>query len=225
MASNAKDVQDSAFGVEVERIAKEVVDRICPNGWADVNLSRKDLEQYAALAIVASKKTFDPDKGEFLPYAATVAKHAVFSAVNASRRQPEKERKIVKQFREVQEQLWRELHREPTIEEITERIPTYKLKEIEESFARNALYGQKMSYSWETDFEGGADINEQSPEEASITAEELGELRSILMKLPKQTRQILTDVNYFGDTQREVGERIGMSRENVNRIVKKHKRR
>jgi RNA polymerase sigma-B factor len=187
--------------------------------FRDKGIPDRDLEQVALLGLVSAMRRFDPEKGEFEPFAAV-------TIVGELKRYLRDKAWSVRVPRGLQEST---LNVGKTIDRLTQtfgRIPTAAeiaadigLAEEEVSEAQEA----RVAYRWES-------IDAPDPNTGLALAELLPgagdddlwpELADELARLPEREREIVY-LRFFEDlTQSEIAERVGVSQMHVSRLLQK----
>lgn len=187
--------------------------------FRDKGIPDRDLEQVALLGLVSAMRRFDPEKGEFEPFAAVTVVGELKRYLRDrawSVRVPRGLQENTLSVGKTIDRLTQTLGRVPTPAEIATDVG---LSEQEVEDAQEA----RVAYRWESidapdpntgqllsDLLPGSGEDELWPE----LAEELG-------RLPTREREIVY-LRFFEDlTQSEIAERIGVSQMHVSRLLQK----
>ncbi|WP_457640742.1 sigma-70 family RNA polymerase sigma factor [Persephonella sp.] len=196
-------------------------------GWG---VPLTDLIAAGNLGLIEAAKRFDPDRDvKFISYAVWWIRQAIMQTIfqqTGAVRIPVKESLFISKVKETYEQLKEELKREPTIEEIAEKVGASPKK------VRNALQVVRMPFSLDKPLgEEGEDLtlldilSKKGTEdvEKELIEESLHkELSTLLNVLDDRERAIIE--HRFGlngkepKTLTEVGELLGISRERVRQL-------
>lgn len=193
-------------------------------GW----LERKDVQQMAMLGLIRAVQNFDPDRGAFSTFA--------FAVINGTIKHGFREDRMIKHRRatdstrrvdQAREELYTELQREPTDEEVADRamIAPSLVRAVGALRFLGSLDVQV--YDGETIGSLLTDPQQLSPEAQVIDQEILRLIRRFMddgSLPPKQVHVLQRRFFYSGDTpptQAEVAAELGCSQMHVSRLETK----
>ena len=192
-----------------------------------------DLYQVAALALVQAVERFDPEKGyEFSSFATPTILGEIkkyFRDKQWSLKVPRRLKETAAKVQEARDDLFLEMHRNPTIKEISERIDIPE-EQIIEAIESTQAYN---TYSLDTTFEDAGEEGDNSFLEKYTAFEEEGfnriEMRElvdkVLNELSEQNRYIFRERFLFNRSQTEIAKTLGVSQMTISRaertIIKK----
>lgn len=173
--------------------------------------SREELYQQGAVGLMKALKRFDPNRGtSFSTYATKLilAEMRMLQRINQPIHIPRTEQELRERIRRHTETLSSLLNREPTVTELADALHM--------DAAELMLHLDDPSVS-STDAvsPGGTAMVELIPDPEDW--QQRIELRDILMQLPAKDRQLLLLRHRFGLTQKETGERLGMTQMQISR--------
>jgi RNA polymerase sigma-B factor len=187
--------------------------------FRDKGIPNRDLEQVALLGLVSAMRRFDPEKGDFEPFAAVTVVGELKRYLRDrawSVRVPRGLQETTLSVGKTIDRLTQALGRMPTAAEIAADLG---LDEHEVTDAQEA----RIAYRWES-------IDAPDPNTGLVLAdllpgtrdEELWpELADELARLPEREREIVY-LRFFEDlTQSEIAERVGVSQMHVSRLLQK----
>ncbi|CAN5777195.1 hypothetical protein BH18ACT6_BH18ACT6_21580 [soil metagenome] len=187
--------------------------------FRDKGIPDRDLEQVALLGLISALRRFDPEKGEFEPFAAVtmVGELKRYLRDRAwSVRVPRGLQETTLNVGKTIDRLTQSLGRAPTSAEISVDIGLSE-REVEE--AQKA----RVAYRWESidapDPNTGLLLSELLP--GSAEDQLWPELAEELASLPAREREIVY-LRFFEDlTQSEIAERVGVSQMHISRLLQK----
>ena len=187
-----------------------------------------DLYQVGATALIAAVERFDPSKGyDFSSFATPtiigeIKKH--FRDKEWSLKVPRRLKELSGKMQKVREELAAELHREPTVDELAERMGvSYEdiIQSMESSMAYNAFsLNQTFDESGE---EGDAVMFEKftAVEEAGFDRLEYGEIITKVLSEMSDTNKFIFRSRFVEDkSQAQIAEELGVSQMTVSRAEK-----
>ena len=188
-----------------------------------------DLYQVAALALVQAVERFDPEKGfEFSSFATPTILGEIkkyFRDKQWSLKVPRRLKETAAKVQEAKDELFLETHRNPTINEISERtgIPEEQIIEaIESAQAYN-------TFSLDTTYEDSGEEGDNSLLEKYTAFEdegydqiEMSELiEKVLSEMSDQDRYIFRERFLFNRSQTEIARTLGVSQMTISRAERK----
>lgn len=192
-------------------------------------LSLLDLINEGNVGLIEAAKRFDPNqKVKFITYAVWWVRQAIVQALadnGGSFRLPQKRAQLVHRIANSVKVLQVELHRQPTAEEVAERMGL----DVEEVTTLMIASRTNVSLSdlldEDHDFHVGDHIEQQTvPSAEDVLTHRMlrDQVRSALTELDTKEREvILLRFGIYGDerrTLREIGDRMGLSRERIRQI-------
>ncbi|MGB3976486.1 MAG: RNA polymerase sigma factor RpoD/SigA [bacterium] len=204
-----------------------------------VNIARKyersgiplaDLISEGNLGLLAAAYRFEPDRGvKFITYASWWIRQAICSAITTKGRMirlPSKQEMLVYNYLKTKDLLTQELGREPSKEEIAERL-NLEVQAIDE-----LMQMKTNSISLDTgnddqeDGWSGIDIPDMGPdvEELVIKDEFIEDIESLLSGLSDREKEILRmRYGFNGEifTLQQIGEHFNLTRERVRQIERR----
>ncbi len=193
-----------------------------------MGLPLEDLINEGNIGLMDAANRFDPDRGvRFITCAVWWIRRSIRTALTTQShdvRLPGSQLKRMREARGISEGLRDELGREPTNDELVERLPANLAKDA-------SLYnGIRMAYLDEPPTEGGrpalaevlGDEQQTSAEEQVLRSERVARVRAACDLLDDKQREVVAARFGLEDDTRmtldEVGKRIGRSRERVRQI-------
>lgn len=176
------------------------------------HLSRDDLAQVGALALITSAEAYNPDLG--VPFGAFARRRIVGAFADEMRSNdwaPRSARRRIKETLQVQETLTGALGRTPTTAELASAMGIDR----ETAFAALADASRTVSTLDETTAEfivGKA----ESPEGSLLTAERLTFLRSAVEMLPEKMRYIVEQIYFEDRSVKEIAADLGTTHSAVS---------
>jgi RNA polymerase primary sigma factor len=204
--------------------------------YRNLGLPLEDLLNEGNLGLIEAARRYDPDKGtKFITYAIWWIRKSILKAlaeqVNLVR-VPTYQMKKIREVRETERALRRELGRAPDRGEISERleVPVKKVDQVLQ------VQGREMSLDDTVGKENKTPVSDYlvdrdtvSPEESFLKREGTGLVTQALTHLNEQERVVIK--HRFGLegcqtlTLKEIGEKMGVSRERVRQIESQAKQR
>jgi RNA polymerase sigma-B factor len=187
--------------------------------FRDKGIPERDLEQVALLGLVSAMRRFDPERGDFEPFAAVtmvgeLKRHLRDRAWSV--RVPRGLQETTLNVGKSMDHLTQSLGRLPTAAEIAADVGLSEEAVIDAQEAR-------IAYRWES-------IDAPDPNTGLLLADSLPgmtedefwpELADELGRLPAREREIVY-LRFFEDlTQSEIAERVGISQMHVSRLLQK----
>lgn len=182
-----------------------------------------DISNEAVLALMAAAESFDPDKNvKFDTYASIKVRGAIIDYIRKMDSVPRGVRKFAKEYDSAYSDLYASLDREPTREELAEKlgITVEKL----DSFSAKSAASQTLSFEelLFSGFETAADCGEFSEAEKNLM---LCERREQLVKaingLKEKERTVITLYYYEKLKYSEIAQVLGISESRVCQIHSK----
>jgi len=204
--------------------------------YKNMGLPFEDLLNEGNIGLIEAAHHFDPLRGtKFITYAIWWIRKSILKALSqhaAMVRIPNYQLKKVRNVRNTERMLARELGREADREEISKelRVTIAKIDEILQMKMRELSLDEKVGKDKDTPISDylvdGRSIN---PEDELIKNESQGVIRMALRSLSDQEQTVI--INRFGleggrvFTLKEIGEKLGVSRERVRQIENQAKKR
>src|SRR6266404_1349793 len=204
--------------------------------YRNMGLPFEDLLNEGNIGLIEAAHHFDPTRGtKFITYAIWWIRKSILKALSqhaAMVRIPNYQLKKVRNVRNTGRMLSRELGREADREEISKelRVTIAKIDEILQMKMRELSLDDKVGRDKDTPISDylvdGRSIN---PEDEIIKHENQGLIRLALRSLSDQEQTVI--INRFGleggrvFTLKEIGEKLGVSRERVRQIESQAKKR
>jgi RNA polymerase primary sigma factor len=201
-----------------------------------MGLAFEDLLNEGNIGLIEAAHHFDPSRGtKFITYAIWWIRKSILKALSqhaAMVRVPNYQLKKVRNVRNTGRMLSRELGREADREEISRelRVTIAKIDEILQMKMRELSLDDKVGRDKDTPISDylvdGRSVN---PEDELIKHENQGLIRLALRNLSDQEQTVI--INRFGleggrvFTLKEIGEKLGVSRERVRQIESQAKKR
>ena len=187
-----------------------------------------DLYQVGAMALIAAVERFDPSKGyDFSSFATPtiigeIKKH--FRDKEWSLKVPRRMKELSGKIQKVREEMASELHREPTVDELAEKMGVTHsdiIQSMESSMAYNAFsLNQTFDESGE---EGDSAMFEKftSMEEAGFERLEYAEIIQKVLSEMSETNKYIFRSRFVEDkSQAQIAEELGVSQMTVSRAEK-----
>src|SRR5882724_4197956 len=204
--------------------------------YRNMGVPFEDLLNEGNIGLIEAAHHFDPTRGtKFITYAIWWIRKSILKALSqhaAMVRIPNYQLKKVRNVRNTGRMLSRELGREADREEISKelRVTIAKIDEILQMKMRELSLDDKVGRDRDTPISDylvdGRSIN---PEDELIKNESQGVIRMALRSLSDQEQTVI--INRFGleggrvFTLKEIGEKLGVSRERVRQIENQAKKR
>lgn len=184
-----------------------------------------DLYQVGAIALVSAVERFDPEKGfEFSSFATPTILGEIkkyFRDKQWSLKVPRRLKEIAAKVQEAKDKLSADLHRAPTVDEIS-KYTGFASEQIIEALEGSKAYG---TYSLDKTFDDLGEEGESSFLEKYMGFEEKGFERietdeiitSVLNSFTDQYRYIFRERFLYNKSQAEIAEVLGVSQMTVSR--------
>lgn len=203
--------------------------------YRGMGLSLLDLINEGNLGLIEAAKRFDPGKNvKFISYAVWWIRQAVIHALSKYSRiyhLPQKMSDQISEMKKVSAQLKKDLNREPTRQELAEKMKTSAetIEDLEILSSRNISLSDRF---FDDDVEVGDRISDSiTPSvEYQIVKNSIKEqIRSMLDELDDKEALVLKlRFGLLGDrphTLQEIGDHLGLTRERIRQIEKKAMRK
>lgn len=212
---------------EVERLVATTmpVARALARRYAGRGLPAEDLEQVAYLHLVAAARRFDPDRGvDFMAYAVPTIKGGLrkaFRDIGWTVRPPRRLQELQMRLWAAESELEHLLDRPPTPSELAAHVGA-DLGEAIEALSLDGCF-TPGSLDMPLGDEGGQTQGDLLGDlDAGFAA---GEARAMLgpvvRRLCDRDREIIRMRFYEGLSQREIGERLGVTQMQISRLLKR----
>ena len=234
LAKRAKQGDKEAFKKLIEHNLRFVIS--VAKKYMGYGLPLHDLIGEGILGLVEAARRFDPDKGvKFISYAVWWIRQAIAQALSQNTgavKIPIKQTLMASKVLKAYNDLRKELSREPTVEEIAEKL-NMSPKEVENylklcnmPLSLDAPVGDEESATFK-DFLVGSSTEDV---EKLVVMKELKEAVHDLLNVltPQERRIIIWRFGLDGNepkTLREIGEIIGVSRERVRQLEERAKKK
>ncbi|HEX5736207.1 MAG TPA: sigma-70 family RNA polymerase sigma factor [Blastocatellia bacterium] len=171
---------------------------------------RDDLIQEGMIKLQKLIQGFDPGRGgEFISYAGWRLRDALLDSLKRSRNMPDYQYKKHRKVINAQDALIQRLRRAPTLAEIAQEAGL-TLKQVERAIDAMSVAFPEEFIAQDTDLPISVRTVE-NPDDRIL----IGEL---LLKLDERKRLILTEYYYWGCTDLEIANQLGLNKDNVKRI-------
>jgi RNA polymerase sigma-B factor len=184
-----------------------------------------DLDQVAYLGLVKAARSYRPDtETPFLAYAVPTIRGEVkryFRDCSWTVRIPRRLQELQGSIASVRPQLVQDLQRDPTLEELAERLNT-TVSEVEAALAADGCFSV-LSLDRPLDGESTASLADTIADEedgAFERTEAIAMLEPVLNELNPRERKILELRFVEGHTQADIGAEIGVSQMQVSRLLR-----
>ncbi len=209
------------------RLRNQVVTELMPlafqlaRRFRDRGESHEDLKQVAMLALINAVDRFDPQRGEFFPFAVTTMTGELkrhLRDLTWSVRPPRRLLELSLQVRWVESQLGHSLGRSPTAADIASHLDVAQDAVVEAIVVPQLRRSASLQAPIRVTGIPLADvIGADDPRLNAIDC--WVSLRDIVGGLPPRTRKILHLRFVGGLTQAEIAEQVGLSQMHVSRIL------
>jgi RNA polymerase primary sigma factor len=206
------------------------------NEYRSLGIPFEDLLNEGNIGLIEAAQRYDHRKGtKFITYAIWWIRKSILKALSeqsALVRVPTYQLKKVREVREMERSLARTLGRRPDREEISAQLesPLHKVDEILQIKMREVSLDDRVGEDRDTPISDYlVDANSANPEDELIKSESHELVRFALCTLSAQEKTVVA--NRFGlqggkvMTLKEIGERMGLSRERIRQIECQAKRK
>jgi RNA polymerase sigma-B factor len=202
------------------RVATSIASRYRFRGVA-----AEDLDQVACLALTKAARRFDPTQGsEFLAFCVPTIRGEVrryFRDQGWMVRPPRRIQELQQRMNQVEGELSARLGRSPSPAELAAELAEPLTDVLEARNARGCFTPTSLDGAVDGSEDGGTSVGElvggRDPHESSIEARVA--LAPAVRRLSERDRDILRLRFYEGLSQREIGERIGVTQMQVSRLL------
>lgn len=189
--------------------------------FRDRGESHEDLKQVAVLALINAVDRFDPQRGDFFPFAVTTMTGELKRHLRDrgwAVRPPRRLQELSIEVRWAESQLGQSLGRSPTAADIASYLDVAQDAVVEAMIAQRS----RRSASLQAPIRAadvplvdilGADDRRLDAIDCWVS------LRSLIAELPSRTRRILEMRFGHGMTQTQIAEQVGLSQMHVSRIL------
>jgi len=184
----------------------------------------EDLRQVAAMACMKALSAYSPEHGaQFSTYAAQSAAGAVRNHLRDHGGLVRTPRSLYEQYAllsRARSELTQSLHREPTINELSEKLGWDRQKTLDTLLSRDAR--ESLSFDAQPDDEGASLLDTLGSADKNLSDLEQNEdLRSVLSSLPENEQKLLK-LRYFDNlSQRAVAQHLGVTQMQVSRMERR----
>ena len=178
--------------------------------WAN----KEDLTQDGIIGLIEAIKNFDTVRDiKFTTYARYYIRGGIYKSPELTRNMPRAQYKNYRRVKKAHDRLMQKLEREPTVNEIAEEIPENDKLTIEE--IEDALAAMRIAF-----LEGLTDsVEAAQPSVDTIRSREnILRIQDALSNLSERESSILTRRCWAGQTYSEIGEKLGLKEDTVNKI-------
>jgi RNA polymerase sigma-B factor len=222
-ATTDEDLRQSLLNEAIElnlSIAHSIATRFRGRG-----VEAEDLDQVAYLGLVKAARSYDPDTDTpFLAYAVPTIRGEVkryFRDCSWTVRIPRRLQELQGSIASVRPQLVQDLHREPTLQELADKIGA-QVNEIEAAVAADGCFSV-LSLDRPVDDDSTANLADTLADEEDTSferTEAVAVLEPVLSGLAPRERKILELRFVEGHTQADIGAEIGVSQMQVSRLLR-----
>ena len=194
--------------------------------YARSGVPLEDLVQAGSLGLINAVDRFDPSYGyEFTTYAMPTIRGEIkhyFRDKNWAIGTSRKIKDLSVKVREAQDELSIELHRSPTLPEIAERadISVEEVINVIDTVEKNKLIPLEVPSGGDEESSSVID-SYRSDDEDLLAANDRLVLADAMRKLSDSERELLTMYYTENRTQKEIGERLGVSQVQVSRMLRR----
>lgn len=215
-----------AEGYDVETLVEEhmAVARSLARRFTRTGEPLEDLEQVAFLGLVLAAERFDPDKGSrFIAFAVPTVlgelkRHLRDCAWAAH--VPRRVKELTHTLHVATSTLMQRLGRSPTVAELAEEIGVGEEDVLQAMEAGRSLWHESLDTPIHDEGDAiRADVLGSAADPGYGQVEEVVSVLPALSTLPERKQEVLRLRYYEGLSQREIGERIGVSQVHVSRLL------
>ncbi len=190
------------------------------------NVEYEDLVSYGILGLIDAIDKFDYAKGvKFETYASLRIRGAILDNIRKLDWVPRSLRQKSKQLEEAYRQFYAESFREPTTEELAEKLGLLpnEVNELIKKYSVATLISldEYLEHNQELGFNQSYSSYEQSPEQSFLKKELTAALAEVIDKLTEKEKTVVTLYYYEDLTLKEISKVLGISESRVSQLHSK----